>query len=85
MTNESNKPFTKIRDAALVATIWKNSRKTGFSYSVEFSRVYTDEAGDFHESQTFSGGEILRIKRLADKAYDVIAEAKAEDKESVKE
>ena len=81
MTQETNQPFDKIRDGALTATIWKNEHEKGVAYSVEFDRIYTDQEGNYQNSKSFSGAEILRVARLAEKAYDAIAEAKTEDRE----
>lgn len=80
MTNENNKPFDTIRDGALKATIWRNESEKGLFYSVNFSRTYTDAAGDFKESDSFSGTDLLQLGHLATKAYDVISTARAADR-----
>ena len=78
----SNQPTLTIRDGALKATIWKNFGENGNFYSVELSRTYTDSAGEFHESNSFSGNELLRIARLAEQAYDEILSLRAIDRET---
>ena len=77
----TNKPALSLRDGSLKATIWANEMpKGGLRYSVEFSRSYTDEAGNWHDAPYFSNGEILRVAHLATKAYDAIAELRAKAK-----
>ena len=80
MTNENNKPYQTIRDGALKATIWRNDSEKGPFYSVNFSRTYTDAAGDYKESDSFSGSELLQLGHLSTKAYDVISEARTADR-----
>ncbi|MEO1009593.1 MAG: hypothetical protein AAFX79_13605 [Planctomycetota bacterium] len=85
MTQTTNsKPAETIRDGAIKATIWRNqSRNEGANgpfYSVRFTRTYTDEQGQFHDSDSFSGTELLRVARLADIAYGTIVAMRAEDK-----
>ena len=69
----SNQPVSKIRDGALAATIWQNDGEKGTFYSVDFSRTFTnDSTGEVKSTNSFSGAELLRVARLADKAYDEI-------------
>ena len=56
-----------------------NLGEKGNFYSVDFSRTYQDEQGNYHDSHSFSGSELLRIARLANLAYDEIATRRAED------
>ena len=85
MTNETEHPFDKVRDGSLTATIWKNEREKAVIYSVEFDRAYTDSEGHIQNARSFSGSQLLRISRLAQKAYDVIQEAKAADRENAEQ
>ena len=73
MTTTANKPVDRIRDGSLKATIWENEGPKGTFYSVEFSRTYQDEHGQYKDSRSFSGAELLRISRLAVKAYDRVS------------
>lgn len=76
-TNE--KPLLTIRDGALKATIWANHSEEGKTFhSVTFSRTYTGTDGNPKSANSFSGGDILKIARLADKAYDHIAALRLE-------
>lgn len=78
----SNKPPIKtIRDGTLSASIWANSGDKGVFYSVTFARTYTDEAGNPKSTDSFSGGDILKLARLAERAYDRIAELRLADRQ----
>ncbi len=43
-------------------------------YTVQFTRSYRDDQGNYHDSDSYSGSELLRIARLSQKAYDYTAE-----------
>ncbi len=82
MTQKTNsKPLETIRDGALKATIWKNQGEKGPFYSVRITRTYTDDQGNYHDSDSFSGSEILRVARLAGKAYDETAVLRSQENE----
>lgn len=65
----SEKPVDTLRDGALKATVWRNEGENGSFFTTTLSRTYTDERGDFHESNSFSGSELLRVAELARTAY----------------
>lgn len=81
MSTQNNKPVDTIRDGDLKATIWKNLGENGSFYSVDFSRTYQDAQGTYHDSHSFSGSEPLRLARLANLAYDAIAELRSQDRQ----
>ena len=66
---ESNRPEDVLRDGNIKATIWKNERENGPAFSTVFARTWQDEEGAFHDSQSFSGTELLRVSELARDAY----------------
>ncbi len=74
MTTQKTKPALTIRDRNLKATIWKNTGEKGDFYTVQFTRSYRDDQGNYHDSDSYSGSELLRIARLAQKAFDYTAE-----------
>jgi len=80
MTTQANQPVDTIRDASLKATIWKNKTEKGIFYSVNLTRSYKGEDGNWNETDSFSGSELLRIARLADIAYSEILMHRANDK-----
>ena len=75
----NNKPIDTLRDGSLKATLWKNSSENGTFYSVNLARTYKDEAGNYQDSDSFSGSDLLRIARLAGKAYDRASELRRRD------
>ena len=81
MNTQSNKPVDTIRDGSLKATIWMNQRENGKAYSVQITRSYKDDQGNWHDSDSFSGSELLRVARLADIAYSEILIHRAKDKD----
>ena len=85
MNTHSNKPVDTIRDGSLNATIWMNPRENGNFYSVQITRSYKDEHGNWHETDSFSGSELLRVARLANIAYSEILIYRAKDRSSEQE
>lgn len=73
---KTNKPLATLRDGAIKATIWTNKNDEGrIRYSIDISRSYTDKDGNWHDTHYFGRNELLRVGRLARKAYDAIDEA----------
>lgn len=78
MTKQTNQPHATLRDGALKATIWANSTDEGrMRYSITLTRSYTDAEGKWHDTNYLSRNELLRVARLAHKAYDTVGEAYA--------
>jgi len=73
-TNANNKPIETLRDGSLKATIWKNTGEKGDFFSVQFSRTWQDDQEQYHDADSFSGSQLLRVAHLAAKAYDRTAE-----------
>lgn len=78
MTTSNKKPAAQLRDGNIKAAIWSNENEKGTYYSVTFSRTYKDENG-YHDATNFSGIELLKLSRLAAKAYDEIAALRSDD------
>ena len=77
----TNKPTATLRDGSLKATIWHQKTDQGGFYRVTFVRGYRDDDGNWHDSDSFSGAELLRLANLAARAYDETRELRAEDRE----
>ena len=75
--NQNSKPVETIRDGAIKVSIWKNQGEKGPFCSVKITRTYTDDSGNYHDSDSFSGSELLKVSRLAGKAYDRAFELRA--------
>ena len=80
----TNKPVQTLRDGSLKATIWANFGEKGTYYSVQLTRTYQDEQGNYHDSDSFSNAQLLRIARLAHIAYDEILIHRSNDKAQAK-
>lgn len=64
------RPAETLRDGNVKATIWRNQSEKGIYYNTKFSRSYQDQEGKYHESEHFQGTDVLKIGRLAERAYD---------------
>ena len=49
-------------------------------YTVTFTRSYRDDAEQWHDSESFSGTQLLRVAHLAPKVYDQVNELRAADR-----
>lgn len=80
MTQSTTKPpADTLYDRNLRAVIWANQASDGrIRYSVQFTRGYKTEQGNWKESRSFSGPDLLRIAQLAQQAYSRIAELQRE-------
>ncbi|MEM6537375.1 MAG: hypothetical protein AAF668_06555 [Pseudomonadota bacterium] len=65
----NNRPEDVIRDGNLKASIWRNEGENGPYYSTTLARSYKDEKGKYHDTQSFSGSELLRVSELSRQAY----------------
>ena len=74
MNNDNNAPAVTLRDGALKASIWRNEGEKGPWYQTKITRIYKDGTGNYHETPSFTGVELLRAARLAERAYDYIQE-----------
>lgn len=75
---ETNGPADVLRDGNIKATIWKNERENGPSFSTVFARTWQDEEGGYRDSHSFSGTELLRVSELARGAYTRTIELRQE-------
>ena len=66
---EPNRPVDTLRDGNLKASIWRNEGENGASYSTTFARVWRDDQGKWHDSQSYSGTDMLRLGELSRTAY----------------
>ncbi len=76
----TNKPIDTLRDGNLKATIWSNFGEKGTFYTVNLTRTYKDDADKYHDSDSFSGSELLRVAHLATSAYDRVSELRQADR-----
>lgn len=71
-TTPNKKPDLTFRDGPIKAAVWWNpsekSPKGGF-HSVRFTRTWKDEQGNYHDSDSFSGRDLLRLSNLSANLY----------------
>lgn len=48
--------------------------RRALSYSVEISRTYTYDQGKYHDARSYTETQLLRVSRLAERAYDRVRE-----------
>jgi hypothetical protein len=88
MAKAQNKtrPVETLRDGSIKAAIWKNESENGDFFAITFARTYKNGKGDLQDTESFSGSQLLRLARLAEKAYDRTAklakEARSSDEET---
>ena len=75
-----SKPIHKIKDSLLTANIWANQAENGIFYSVTFERSYKN-GDEWKSTASFSGGDILKIAFLAQRAYGHIAKLREGDEQ----
>ena len=63
------RPVETLRDGAIKAAIWRNESENGPFFNVTFARTYKKGEGELQDTDSFSGSQLLRLARLADKAY----------------
>ncbi|MEO1597606.1 MAG: hypothetical protein AAFR78_03550 [Planctomycetota bacterium] len=83
MTTNQNQPVKKINDGRITAAIWKNFGEKGTFYSVTITRSFKDEQGNWKDTDSFSGTDLLKVSRLSLKAYDAIEELRASDRDDL--
>ena len=77
----NNKPIITLRDGRLKIAIWKNTKSKGPKYSVTSPvRIYCDEEGNWHETSSLSGTELLQAHTLLMDAYSKIHDFRIADK-----
>ena len=79
-SDKRDRPFHEIRHRSIRATIWKNQGKKGPMYNVTVSRSYRDNAGAWHNSDSFAFGDLMNLAKALYDAHSAIASAMAEDR-----
>ena len=81
----SNQPLKKLRDGLTSATIWENTVQTEDGektrLSISLLRSYK-EGEDWKETSSFSPTELLKVSRLAERAYDEVLSIRQAQKDN---
>lgn len=75
-----NHPVHEIRHRNIRATIWKNETPKGPMYNVTVSRSYRDDAGEWHDTGSFSYGDLMNLAKALYDAHSAIAAAIARER-----
>ncbi|MGB0696279.1 MAG: hypothetical protein ACPGOY_11560 [Rhodospirillaceae bacterium] len=77
--NNNNGPEDKVQDGNIKASIWRNTGEERDFFSVSVARTYKDEQGNYRDTNSFIGADLLKLSRVAEKAYDRTEELRRED------
>ena len=81
MMSNNQPPVAEVRDGYIKASIWKNEGANGSFYSVTFKNAYKKE-GNYHDTDSFQNADCLRLARVAERAYDKIAQLRDAEKQA---
>ena len=74
---DNQKPAFTLRDGLIKVTAWEKTGDNGTFYNIDLTRSYKDSGGDWKESTSFTGGDVLRASNLLQQAYNKTLELKA--------
>lgn len=74
------KPIETHRDGRVTAAIWANPGERGPIYNTNFSYAYQDKEGNWRDTNSIPGHELLKTGRLAEQAYGSIQRLKDQDR-----
>lgn len=77
---EKQKPVKTLRDGRLTAAIWANRGERGPIYNATFSYSYQDKEGNWKDTTSIPGHELLKAANLAQNAYASVARLKDQDR-----
>jgi len=78
---QMSKPAFTLRDGSIKATAWANTSDKGMFYSIDITRGYMTDNGEWKDTTSFSGGDALRASNLLKLAYNRTLQLKADAKE----
>lgn len=78
---EKPKPVKTHRDGRLTAAIWQNPGEHGPIYNATLSYAYQDKDGNWRDTTSIPGHELLKAGRLAQEAYGSIRQFRDQDRE----
>lgn len=71
-TTNKTKPVVTIRCYPVEAAIWRNESAKGAFHTATFSRSYKDDKDEYHNTDSYSGSQLLQLGHLSNKVYDRI-------------
>lgn len=72
--SSKNRPVHEIRIGAIKAVIWANKVSNGTMHNVNLVRIYRDDEGNWHDTDSLGRDELLVAAKVADMAHTWILE-----------
>lgn len=69
----SDKPAKKFRIGFVTATIWKNESADRAFYSVELSRSYKDDKGEYQNGTSLNHNDLLNAAKVLERCEHWVA------------
>ena len=73
-------PIETLRDGRLSAAIWANPGQHGPIYNATLSYSYQDKDGNWKDTQSIPGNQLLKAAHLSEKAYETVSRLKDRDR-----
>ena len=70
-----NPPVHEVRIGTIKAVVWANKVPNGTMHNVVPVRIYKDDAGVWHDSNSFGRADLLDLAKALDMAHSWILEA----------
>jgi hypothetical protein len=71
-------PVKTFRLGRIKAAVWENEADLKKYFNVTFSRTYRDEAGIYHDTDSFGRDDLPLVAKVADQAHSFIFERLAD-------
>jgi len=72
--SSKNRPVHEIRIGAIKAVIWANKVTNGTMHNVNLVRIYRDDEGNWHDTDSLGRDDLLVAAKVADMAHTWILE-----------
>lgn len=81
-SSSNNRPVHTVRHGRIKASVWVNQTQKGPMYNVTLSRSYTDDKGEWHDSQSFGFDDLMTVAKCAFDAHTWISTERAKNDKS---
>ena len=72
--SSKNRPVHEVRIGAIKAVIWANKVANGTMHNVNLVRIYRDDEGNWHDTDSLGRDDLLVAAKVADMAHTWILE-----------
>ncbi|MEO1324988.1 MAG: hypothetical protein AAFV59_18510 [Pseudomonadota bacterium] len=77
---QKTQPIETHKDGRLTAAIWENEGEHGKIYNATLSYSYRDREGNWRDTSSIPGNELLKAARLSEMAYASVRRLKEQDR-----